>query len=169
MPSQVGSQTILLANSEVSLWRFGRHLTSHLSTWVSSKAPQETWRLALASSASAICASSCSFWPRRSLACATNFDWLIRTRILLWTWLPLEFSYQFISIYRSSIIVSSYHCCKNDSWHTGSSHCRSWYLLKNGIPRFGSKTTQQKLNNGSNIIKPWALAHGFMILEPLFK
>ena len=24
-------------------------------------------------------------------------------------------------------------------------------------------------NNGSNIIKPWALAHGFMILEPLFK
>ena len=25
------------------------------------------------------------------------------------------------------------------------------------------------LNNGSNIIKPWALAHGFMILEPLFK
>ena len=23
-------------------------------------------------------------------------------------------------------------------------------------------------NNGSNIIKPWALAHGFMILEPLF-
>ena len=27
----------------------------------------------------------------------------------------------------------------------------------------------QPLNNGSNIIKPWALAHGFMILEPLFK
>ena len=26
-----------------------------------------------------------------------------------------------------------------------------------------------KLNNGSNITKPWALAHGFMILEPLFK
>ena len=27
----------------------------------------------------------------------------------------------------------------------------------------------KNLNNGSNIIKPWALAHGFMILEPLFK
>ena len=25
------------------------------------------------------------------------------------------------------------------------------------------------LNNGSNIIKPWALAHGFIIFEPLFK
>ena len=28
---------------------------------------------------------------------------------------------------------------------------------------------QTMFNNGSNIIKPWALAHGFMILEPLFK
>ena len=39
------------------------------------------------------------------------------------------------------------------------------------LPQLGAKSVGGNIysNNGSNIIKPWALAHGFMILEPLFK
>ena len=54
----------------------------------------------------------------------------------------------------------------------GSEACRRprcWGLgQKCQVRRFWSESIED-LNNGSNIMKPWALAHGFMILEPLFK
>ena len=56
---------------------------------------------------------------------------------------------------------------------TQSSRCpRRWRARRTNELPFGAKkllSILSILNNGSNIIKPWALAHGFMILEPLFK
>ena len=118
---------------------------------------------------------------------------------LIWIWCPtskwLKASWSYVAAMPCYVHVHRFAfrplfcrpCSYSRStwnWGRGAAEDVSWKIFAKSLPPLpGSATANASqaticqvcegaafgLNNGSNIIKPWALAHGFMILEPLFK